>query len=1361
MVRKMFIDTKNEIITRTKETIGMLAVIKELAEEGLPDAFYHLGLCYESGESVEKSLSWAYEMFSKAAEVGHCLACLKTGYYLEKGLGILKDESSAVTYYQKASDLHVIEAMWRLGDMYRDGRGVDQDYIRAKMLYESACNHADNHVDKKICVEAEWRLGAMYEDGLACERNVGEAIRHYKRASCHKDVKDTDIASMEFRFAKLTETDKWNPYVYEEAALCGSIEAMRLYVLRSKNSDVLHDDLFSQKYFDKFLDALVEARDDVGILVACEMSMRSWERRRPNYHKFDKRSCFKFLAGLICKRNIDACFLMAIGYIYGDWGKRDLYKNLRCYNLAFICANKLGVRNVLKYRKRFFELLKLYEADDGDAAYEIFKLFGDDGCLCAPQVGFSYWRYCYDDISEYWFREACRLGSAASIAIKVADEKRRKDEEFESTKAYIEKILQNVNVSYWDREKIKEKFEYIKECAENGNKEAMLLCARTLVEGWSYGYNKWERIPSDQQKARDLFVKMQSWEPLAEPDKILYEKCCEYLKYRDEVLLALKNDQLSRFLIELYDVQRMALQCISLLSKLALIFSSYKEDMYSRLKKILQDIHPEIQECFGAGIHEEIILPWSYCRKYLSGRRKLHDEIHSIFDQEYIDISIVNPIINKLSGVSYEAVQFVCRWLKSNGLELYEPLEIDATRRRAIINKRCGKKLNKYLELVVRQYYKNKLISTNTDKEYIDDRRKDEDIKKTAVGESFYFVERAAQMGEPRCLYWTAYMDLFNDAEPIDYEGSVNRFEMAAKKGVAKAYTALGIINESFRYKRRNVFRAAAFYLKAYQMGDSYAAYHIGKLCERFALCGADKLLFAENDQEMKVCGGELEDFSEFLITKSEENSQSYMDAARAWYEIGAKKYDGRAMYEIIKYSQSSSNIVNLYENALLYGSGDAAYALGCLYENGKLVTKDLKRAREYYEQAKIMKLINENVEWPLPQSLGDFKWHNCKGLHFWELSHFAELGDVDAQYLWGCVHINGGEDIKDSYFWIIDANLNDARIWLRRATAQGNLRAMTMLGVLDEKERGCWKFPAIKNSWFISAAKRGGGYAAWKLYKCRKKEIDNYRDKIKELNDSKEPIDWWTIGVLLEEKRKFNAASDWYKKAADAGFTPGAVSNFKLKILRRISITEDISLLMEAAQTGDVGALYYLGWCYECGIGVNKSLENAIKIYNLVSMFGVVSADVGFGRVWIKMFKRSEGVDFKWDLERFRNLRIDSVDYSFAKEIVNAFELKCDISPVKHLEKALQKDNREAIKLLGLYYSLPRCEAKIASPYDEYYKADLGIAIDYLSKAEGREVGEILENTKKRLLACEGDCVKEFRADIASSESSEEVIPI
>ena len=42
MVRKTFIDTKNEIITRTKETIGMLAVIKELAEEGLPDAFYHL-----------------------------------------------------------------------------------------------------------------------------------------------------------------------------------------------------------------------------------------------------------------------------------------------------------------------------------------------------------------------------------------------------------------------------------------------------------------------------------------------------------------------------------------------------------------------------------------------------------------------------------------------------------------------------------------------------------------------------------------------------------------------------------------------------------------------------------------------------------------------------------------------------------------------------------------------------------------------------------------------------------------------------------------------------------------------------------------------------------------------------------------------------------------------------------------------------------------------------------------------------------------------------------------------------------------------------------------------------------------------
>src|SRR4030043_216659 len=79
-------------------------LIKPLAEQGLPEAQFNLGLMYDKGQGVPQDYAEAVKWYRKAAEQGNTSAQFNLGLMYDKGQGVPQDYAEAVRWYRKAAD---------------------------------------------------------------------------------------------------------------------------------------------------------------------------------------------------------------------------------------------------------------------------------------------------------------------------------------------------------------------------------------------------------------------------------------------------------------------------------------------------------------------------------------------------------------------------------------------------------------------------------------------------------------------------------------------------------------------------------------------------------------------------------------------------------------------------------------------------------------------------------------------------------------------------------------------------------------------------------------------------------------------------------------------------------------------------------------------------------------------------------------------------------------------------------------------------------------------------------------------------------------------------------------------------------
>ncbi len=167
------------------------------AAQGLPAAQYELGQIYEHPWDPQvRNLPEAIKWYGKAADQGYADAQDELGAIYEFGLGTPRDYAEAEKWFAKAQDYFSIAkmyddvarnrplaakwyrrsadqgdkyAMFRLGEMYRDGEGVPQDYASAYMWFD-------------LAAESGYRYASTARDELARKMTPGQIARTQRLA---------------------------------------------------------------------------------------------------------------------------------------------------------------------------------------------------------------------------------------------------------------------------------------------------------------------------------------------------------------------------------------------------------------------------------------------------------------------------------------------------------------------------------------------------------------------------------------------------------------------------------------------------------------------------------------------------------------------------------------------------------------------------------------------------------------------------------------------------------------------------------------------------------------------------------------------------------------------------------------------------------------------------------------------------------------------------------------------------------------------------------------------------------------------------------------------------------------------------
>lgn len=117
--------------------------LRRAADLRLPQAQHALGVLYETGQGVDKSLTEATRWFRLAADQGYLAAQLDLGTQYFLGRGAAKDERLAAYWYEKAAQQGDVGAQYLIASMYEHGDGVERDLPAAIRWYAKAAAQGD------------------------------------------------------------------------------------------------------------------------------------------------------------------------------------------------------------------------------------------------------------------------------------------------------------------------------------------------------------------------------------------------------------------------------------------------------------------------------------------------------------------------------------------------------------------------------------------------------------------------------------------------------------------------------------------------------------------------------------------------------------------------------------------------------------------------------------------------------------------------------------------------------------------------------------------------------------------------------------------------------------------------------------------------------------------------------------------------------------------------------------------------------------------------------------------------------------------------------------------------------------------
>jgi uncharacterized protein len=108
------------------------------AQNNLAEAFYNVGVYYETGTVVDKDPAKAFTFLMKASTAGIAQAMNRLAGLYANGTGVAQDVVAAAGWYNRAAEMGFAPAQIALGILYEQGAGVRQNRAAAAGFYSDA-----------------------------------------------------------------------------------------------------------------------------------------------------------------------------------------------------------------------------------------------------------------------------------------------------------------------------------------------------------------------------------------------------------------------------------------------------------------------------------------------------------------------------------------------------------------------------------------------------------------------------------------------------------------------------------------------------------------------------------------------------------------------------------------------------------------------------------------------------------------------------------------------------------------------------------------------------------------------------------------------------------------------------------------------------------------------------------------------------------------------------------------------------------------------------------------------------------------------------------------------------------------------
>ena len=325
-----------------------------------------------------------------------------------------------------------------------------------------------------------------------------------------------------------------------------------------------------------------------------------------------------------------------------------------------------------------------------------------------------------------------------------------------------------------------------------------------------------------------------------------------------------------------------------------------------------------------------------------------------------------------------------------------------------------------------------------------------------------------------------------------------------------------------------------------------------------------------------------------------------------------------RGALDLIKADKAEQAVEKLRDAVDTDRDRDAQYILGWCYSTGTGTRKSLKEARDLYHGAALAK--HRSSRYALGRLLLDSAKTGNKRMVESAISYLeaaAKQGLPRAMTVLGQIYRHG---IHGS----LAVNMEKATFWLEKAVDAGDAEALFHRGVmLETGEAGT--VDSVRSVVYLKDAADLGSPAA--MVHMGKKEAAKSppnRTVAKEWFLKAEALNYadarHQLGMLLQ-KSEPKKAFDYYRHAAAQGHAEAQSDLgfcYEFGIGTEKSGKSAVEWYKRAADQGNMFGTYHLGRCYDQGIGVSKDNAMASKWYRTSGVAGLKEAQYMVGRRYL-----------------------------------------------------------------------------------------------------------------------------------------------